>query len=448
MPTSSDPAQPWDDAFAQSPAPFGLGSAPSDITPDGSGGQHGSVNHYYSFTVNQNNGTVEAIVLDNSAGSLEASDPGQTAWLHSQLAQAQQAQTPVVVFVAEPLDSNVSVSNQYGAATDADSLAAYLAANGVLAVFTTSPTDSDQVHMIPYDAPAGSAQIPEYEGASLTYQQSQNNGVLWYEASVNTQTNSVSVQGIPVVQSLALEPLDGLSVSRSSTLSFRAVGRRPAGTMYANPNTSNPQGYANYVAIPSASCSSCVTPSYAFTSSNTGVGNFVQPSAAGSQYPKLTSSGKTIPSSASGLFCGFNAGQTTVSVTSGLLTATAVVTVQPGPIGQPCGTVTYLPDDVVTVPGKTIVSTVGGREPKSAVSGSAGFHSDGGFRAHSRDCLAAAAGGERSRSCSPSAAGGAAAGCSGDRHGRPLPSRGPADSAAGDPGSAGWWRDGPGDRQA
>jgi hypothetical protein len=361
VPTSTDPAEPWNHAFAQAPAPFGLGATPPNITDVSSGGHDGSVNHYYSFTVTQNGGTFETIVLDNSAGSLDASVPGQSAWLKQQLAQAQSSSTPVVVFCSEPLDSSL-----FGAANDADSVAAELAAAGVLGVFTTSPSDSDQVHQIPYGAPAGAPQIPEYEGASLTYQQTQNNGVLWYFASVNTTANSLSVQGIPVVGSLALEPVDGLNVSRSSTLSFRAVGERPAGTLPANVQQSNPQGFANYVSIPASSCSSCVSPSYSFTSSNTGVGNFVAPSGPGSPYPKLDSSGKPIPSSSSGLFCAFNAGQTTVSVTSGLLTDSLTVTVEPGQIGQPCGTVVYPPDDYVTVPGKTIVSGAGAPAPNPA----------------------------------------------------------------------------------
>lgn len=353
VPTAADPAQPWDDAFAQSPAPFGLGAATSGIDPVGSGGQDGPVNHYYSFDVAQNGGTLRVIVLDNSKGSLETSDPGQTAWLNGQLAAAEVAGVPMVVVTAQPLDSGLSGSNQQaGSATDADSVAAKLAAAGVLAVFTTSPTESDQTHMIPYQnpdlPPAGAPQIPEYEGATLGYQESQNNGVLWYFVSIDTATDTLSVQGIPVVTSLALEPLGGLSVARSSTLSFRAIGRRPPGTLPVVSGTAT-DGLANYVSIPAPSCNACVAPSYSFTSSNPAIGNFVQPSGPGSQFPKLSSSGKTTASSTSGLFCAFNAGQTTVSVTSGLLTSSLTVTVQPGNIGQPCGTVAYAPDDKVDV---------------------------------------------------------------------------------------------------
>ena len=358
VPTGADPAQPWDDTFAQSPAPFGLGGVPAAVNAVGSGGQSGSVHHYYAYDTSQNGGTLRVIVLDNSAGSLDASDAGQSAWLDSQLSAAQApGAPPVVVVCAEPLDSSLS-----GAASDADTVAAKLANAGVLAVFTTSPSQSDQTHLVPYQDPSvpstGAPQIPEYEGAALGYQQTQNNGVLWYFVSVDTVARKVTVQGIPVVQSLALEPLGGLSVARSSTLSFRAVGRRPAGTLPGNTSGDNPAGIANYVAIPPSSCSSCVKPSYAFTSSDPAIGDFVAPSGPGSQFPALNSSGHPVHSAGSGLFCGFNAGTTTVSVTSGLETSSLTVSVRAGPIGQPCGSVAGGGGtNVITIRSKPIRST-------------------------------------------------------------------------------------------
>jgi hypothetical protein len=336
VPTSADAAQPWGAVFAQAPAAFGLGAAPAGITPVSSGGADSGVNHYYSFDVAQNGGRLRVIALDNSAGSLAQTAPGQTAWLDGQLAAAHAGGVPVVVVCALPLDSNIT-----GAASDADAVAAKLAAAGVLAVFTTSPSQSDVKEAIPFSLnpnPAG-PQIPEYEGASLGYQQPQNDGVLWYEVSIDTNAQKVIVQGIPVIQSLALEPLSGLSVARSSTLSFRAVGRRPIGTV--------PTFY-HYASIPAPSCSGCVPPSYSFTSSNPAIGDFVAPSGPGSQFPALNASGHPIHSSTSGLFCGYNAGTTTVSVTSGLLTSSQTVTVQAGPIGQPCGTVSYPAGQAVT----------------------------------------------------------------------------------------------------
>jgi hypothetical protein len=55
--------------------------------------------------------------------------------------------------------------------------------------------------------------------------------------------------------------------------------------------------------------------------------------------PKLDASGHPIHSSSSGLFCGYNSGSTTVSITAGLLSYSLPVTVQAGGFGPPCGTV-------------------------------------------------------------------------------------------------------------
>lgn len=353
VPTSPNPAQPWADAFATAPAPFGPGPAPAGIAGAGAGEPVGNVHRYYAFDATQNGGTLRVIVLDNAAGSLEASAPGQTAWLDARLAEAQAAGTPVVVVASLPLNSLLP-----GAASDGDDVAAKLTAAGVLGVFTTSgpggtpawQTQLDRVAQVPANAAVGAPQIPEYEGATLGYQQSQNNGVLWYSVSVDTAARTLRVRAIPVVDSLALEPLDGLDAARSSTLSFQAVGRRPAGSLATPPQDPSFPGFDNYVAIPAASCAGCIGPSYAFRSSDPTVGNFVAPSGPGSPYPKLDASGRPIPSSSSGLFCAFNAGTTTVSVTSGLLTASLPVTVEAGNIGRPCGTVAGGSDrNVITV---------------------------------------------------------------------------------------------------
>jgi hypothetical protein len=133
-------------------------------------------------------------------------------------------------------------------------------------------------------------------------------------------------------------------VARSLTLRFEAVGRRPAGTLATTPGrTENGEpfpGYDNYVEIPAPSCGGpCVQPSYAFTSSDPTIGDFVEPSGPGSPLPKLDAGGHPIHSSTSGLFCAYNSGSTTVSVTAGLLSYSQQVTVAPGGFGAPCGTV-------------------------------------------------------------------------------------------------------------
>ena len=333
---------PWAEAFAQAPEPFGTSAATAGITPvsSGSATPNGDVHRYYAFDANQNGATLRVIALDDVEGGLEgAATQGQHHWLEEQLAEAQGRGLAVVVIAATPLQD----------LKEGESLAAQLASAGVLAVFTTNDRRVDEHRLIPENPAPEAPQIPEYEGASLGYQKPQNNGVKWYLVSVNAHAREVHVAAIPVIASLTLKPLDGLSVARSLTLQFEAVGRRPAGTLAtiagkteepSEPGEPFP-GYDNYVEIPAPGCGSrpCVQPSYTFTSSEPTIGDFVEPSGPGSSLPKLNSSGHPIASSTSSLFCAYNSGTTTVSITAGLLRYSLPVTVQPGGFGSPCGTV-------------------------------------------------------------------------------------------------------------
>jgi hypothetical protein len=362
VPTEQDPDQPWADTFAGSPAPFGSGAEAPGISPVSAGAPDGVVSRYYAFDATQNGGTLRVIVLDNSQGTLERSDPGQGQWLDQQLAGAAAAGLPVVAVTAVPL------SNQDGnGAADGASVAATLASAGVLAVFTSDGTEQlDQVHQVPDDAVTT---IPEYEGATLGYQQPQNDGVVWYDVSVDTQARTVSVDAVPVIQSLALEPLSGLSVARSLTLQFQAIGRRPQGSLATAPEFSDTfAGFDNYAEIPSPSCGGapCITPTYAFASSAPTVGDFVTPSAPGSPYPKLNGKGHPIHDSTSGLFCGYNAGTTEVSISAGLLTYSLTVTVQPGGFGAPCGTVAPAAPATVTKSATPVASAGAAAAPPAA----------------------------------------------------------------------------------
>jgi hypothetical protein len=348
VPGLSDPTEPWADAFAGSPAPFGSGALPANITSAGSGGLDGSVHRYYAFDATQNGGTVRVIVLDNSAGSLDGTWPGQTAWLEAQLAAAHATDLPVVVVTALPLGP----AGQPGIASDGAAVTTLLLNAGVLAVFTTNPSQLNQLFEIP--DPAKFPQLPEYEGASLGYQQSANNGVLWDDVAVDTNARTVTVNAVPVIDSLSIKPLNGLTVARSSTLEFQGIGRRPVGSLATTPNDSFP-GFDNYVTIPASGlCSGCTPPSYQFASSNPSIGDFVVPSGSGSSFPFIDPvTGKPDASPTSGLFCAYNAGKTTISLTVGLLTYQLPVTVTSGGFGPPCGTVTQAGVS------QTIVTSVG-----------------------------------------------------------------------------------------
>jgi hypothetical protein len=282
-------------------------------------------------------------VLDDSRGSLEGSSPGQTGWLLAQLESAQGAHISVVAFAAEPLHAP---NNGRDDASDGAAVASLLASHGAVAVFTAGQLDERR--LVPEGAAPGAPQIPEYEGASLGYQQQENDGVKWYFVSVDALAPAggrtpVSVSAIPVVDSLSLKPLDGETVARSLTLRFQAIGRRPAGTLATRFGESPSfPGYDQYVGIPAPECSNerpCVKPSYSFASSDPTIGEFVAPTSPGSQFPLLDANKQPIPSSSSGLFCAFNSGTTAVSISAGLLSYSLPVTVEPGGFGYPCGTV-------------------------------------------------------------------------------------------------------------
>jgi hypothetical protein len=342
-----DETRPWAEAFSNAPAPFGSGPAAAGITPVSSGKATHEAHLYYAFDTAQNGGTLRTIVLDNSKGSLEASAGGQRQWLLEQLQAAHAAGLPVVVMTAMPLRAG-------GGSNDGEEVAEMLAEWHVLAVFTTNGAlpaggenaaetrELDERHAVPEHPAAGVSQIPEYEGASLGYQQPGNNGVKWYFVSIDTQARTTNVAAIPVIDSLSLKATDGLNVARSLTLQFEAVGRRPTGSLAskAGEKESFP-GYDSYVQIPAPNCGGrpCVQPSYAFTSSEPTIGDFVEPSGEGSPLPKLDANKHPIPSSTSSLFCAYNSGTTTITVTAGELSYSLPVTVQPGGFGSPCGTV-------------------------------------------------------------------------------------------------------------
>jgi hypothetical protein len=331
-----DPAEPWGDAFASAPAPFGSAPPAPGTTSVSAGGSAGAVHRYYAFDETKDGATLRVVVLDNDRRSLEASAPGQTDWLRSVLADATGKGIPVVAIAALPLRGAGP-----GNAEDGAAVATLLAQSGVLAVFTTNGlTQLDEKHLVPEQPAAGVPQIPEYEGATLGYQQPANNGVLWYDVSVDTKAKSVSVDAVPVIDSLSLKPLQGLDVVRSFTLQFAAIGRRPISSLATTPGNDSFPGFDSYVSIPVTGCgATCVPPTYRFTSSDPTIGDFVVPSGSGSRVPLLDVNGKTTASRTSGLFCGFNGGTTTISVTAGLLTYSLPVTVEPGGFGPPCGTV-------------------------------------------------------------------------------------------------------------
>src|SRR4029453_5275662 len=125
---------PFTAAFEMFNAPFGRGPAPPGGDASGVPGAapaSGARTHY-AFDSHGPGGTVRVIVIDNSSGSLAASDPHQNPpeqqapWLQSVLADARAKQIPAIVIGSR--DLNTRFSPRLNVASDGDEVARILVA--------------------------------------------------------------------------------------------------------------------------------------------------------------------------------------------------------------------------------------------------------------------------------------------------------------------------------
>ncbi|MBA3300556.1 MAG: hypothetical protein H0T15_01695, partial [Thermoleophilaceae bacterium] len=326
---------------------------------------------HYAFDTGGGGGTVRVVVIDNSAGSLEASDPfqnppepgGQRAWLAQTLADSRARGIPAVVVGSRELQRRFSPA--LNVATDADQTAAEIAAGGASAYVYERPEENRALSV-----PGGSGNpIPAFGTGTLGYrsetsgvQGGQNRadalfggaGFLLVDVDArarNSQTNRapVSVRLEPVIEDVSLVPVDGTLLRRSRPSLFQGIGRRPrAGDRWGrvgSDGSPSPAGSDPYTTVPPdpctvSGCGSRINPDYDFTSSNPSIGDFVKqdPNSRNLRKPLQDRSGRVISDASSGLFCAFNPGTTTVSVRVGALAYSQVVTVLPGTVQQPCGT--------------------------------------------------------------------------------------------------------------
>ena len=343
-------------------APFigALGAhVPAGASPGSSAPPAGSA--AYAFDSPGAGGTVRVIVLDYSAPVLTPGDtasgtschpggPTQLDWLCSQLDGAARAGEPAIVLGNRDL-TNPSAVN---AAVDATVVGQTLLAHHASAYFYDSP-GSNRVDTIG----SGAGAIPAFGSGTLGYvpaapdpkQFLGAHGFLL--ASVNvagrdpvTNRAPVTVALAPNITQLAIDPTDGVLLRRSQVALFQALARRASGGF--EQISSGTDGEADpdpYVPIPSvcqgASCSHFIAPAYSFSSSNPDIGDFVTPDPSNPN-PRAVlddAHGKPIPDPVSGIFCAFNAGTTTVTVSAGGLSYSQLVTVQAGSVTAPCGTV-------------------------------------------------------------------------------------------------------------
>lgn len=358
--------------------PVGVGSGPFEriVLPHGGGvrmcteapppscepGSSG-----YSFTSRgSSGGPVRVIVLDFSGDNLEA--PGtsrphaQEEWLEAELRSAadEKEREPAIVMGYDSLgfslpDQSGSVGSQ---AADAQAVSRILVEGEASAYIFDYPGVNvrAQVSWEGRSIPAyGSGTLGSQASASGAKDSLASSAFLLLSVDAATSephmphVAQVSATAIPNAGQVSLNATNGTLLRRSKPALFEALVRRPPAGMVvggANPSTKgvlvDPDAYDP---IPTdcqgANCAYEVPIEYTYTSSKPDVGNFVahESASASTVQIKLGANGKPIPDSKSGLFCAYNEGTTTVSITAGGLTYSMPVTVQGGSSEQPCGTV-------------------------------------------------------------------------------------------------------------
>jgi hypothetical protein len=338
-------------------APAGMGDGPFAriLAPFAPGGGGAGGDYYEISSTGSSGGLVRVLVLDFSTGALGAS---QETWLERELLAAREAGTPAVVMGSDSLGFVLpDQGGSGGEATDAAAVSKILVEDGASAYFFHFPGGN-----VKASVDYGAASIPAYGSGTLGYVPAPgqyetdslgSSGFLLASvetAARNRATNvaPVSAEVVPNISQLALDATDGVLLRRSQVGLFEALARRPpAGEEAAGASAFGGESFAPdpYDPIPfncqGPNCAYEVPTEYTFSSSNPDIGNFVEHEA-GSSNPRQVQLGANklpIPDSHSGLFCAYNEGTTTVSITTGGLTYSEPITVQGGSVEYPCGTV-------------------------------------------------------------------------------------------------------------
>ncbi|HST39546.1 MAG TPA: hypothetical protein VLK58_08555, partial [Conexibacter sp.] len=356
-------------AFAGMAAPFGTAAPPPGAIPVGSGDTSIGTRTHYAVDSSGGNGIVRVIVIDNSRGSLAASDPYQVPlepqepWLRAMLQDARAQGIPALVVGSR--DLNTRFVPRSNVADDGDTIAKLLVDEGASAYLYERP-EEQRVTQIP----AGGAQtIPAYGTGTLGYrspianaQQPEQADAIFGDSGYlllsldllrrdpATNRAPVSVRMQPLIKQLSLAAVDGTLLRRSRPALFQGLGRRPLGgdrwgPISAADGSPSPTGADPYVSFPAAlcqqaNCGTRLTPEYRFSSSDPEVADFVavDPATTNLRKPLQGADGKVVTDATSGLLCAFNPGRTTLTVSAGGMSYSQVVTVQTGSVQQPCGT--------------------------------------------------------------------------------------------------------------
>jgi hypothetical protein len=310
---------------------------------------------YYAFDVEG----VRVIVLDDS--SSDDVSPAQVQWLVAELSAAKGVGEPAIVIGNADLNAEIAAGDGHAA-----EVRSALLGGGPSVCQTPSGCASASAYF--YDAPEedvtkplqlGAESIPSFGSGTLGYVEARKerfgdfkgaSGFLLSQVNVasreaSTDRAAVTTELIPNISELALEAKDGILLRRSEPALFEALARRPrAGNRAAGGANERPE-VDPYIPIPSncvgTACATALLPQYTFSSSRTDIGDFVQPNLASPDPHAVLQGpdGKPIHDGQSGLFCAYNAGTTIVTISAGGLSSSLPVTVQPGSVRQPCGTI-------------------------------------------------------------------------------------------------------------
>ena len=376
-------------AFAGFHQPFGgaekalgLPSASPAPNPGCGVGAPGCQASYYALAA-EGAVKVRVIVLDMTTDV--GSD--QLAWLERQLTESHNLKQPAIVVGQADLAAQITAGD--GAAAH---VAQALVCDHASAYFFDATEQN--VHLPLRASCEGSTEgsVETFGSGTLGYVNYAAeerggfigaSGFLLAEVDVsarNPATNvaPVRVRLIPNIGELALEAEDGTLLRRSNAALFAALARRPRSGNRAHRQA--PLGETEtspYIPIPSncvgSACATGILPEYTFSSSHPDLGGFVvrnlastEPNAVlenskgepipdeprnpkgelipGGRFDKnakgepINERGEPVPAEQSSLFCAYNAGTTTVTISAGGLSYSLPVTVQAGSVRQPCGT--------------------------------------------------------------------------------------------------------------
>ncbi|HXC46213.1 MAG TPA: hypothetical protein VNU24_06365 [Solirubrobacteraceae bacterium] len=349
---------------AAAPLPVLVAASPSDVE-SGEGlapfirelGGHGpeGTHAYYDFLSEGAAGSVMVIVLDYSRGALGSE---QQMWLEERLNEARtQLHVPAIVMGNAALGFTLPNQTSEGPspveAADTASVSQILVQDGASAYIFDYPGVNVQTKI-------GSSNIPEFGSGALGYSAPPSSatsdslvssGYLLLEVNVaehkaNSNVAPVSARVEPNIGELALDATNGVLLHRSQVGLFEALARLPDSGRAANGAGGRTfRGPKPYEPIPfdceGPNCADAIATDYKFTSSNPDIGNFVahDPTSTNPRQVELGPNKLPVPDSSSGIFCAFNAGTTTVSITAGGLSYSEPVTVLGGSVLYPCGTV-------------------------------------------------------------------------------------------------------------